>query len=561
MRTKKKIVSCLNLAALLATPVAMASDPTLRDPGDSLYREQLERERARALERSPEIVPLPLAPPATMYPEEVGEPGPVFLIDAIRLAGDDLLGAERVAQLVAPFLGKALGIHRINMLIDRFNRELVESGYITSRAYIGPQNLNEGALTVTVVAGRIEAIQYNGTSVGKQAGDAVGLRLAAPMDTGEILYLPDIEQTVDQLNRSRRNHVQVSIAPGSQAGGSIVAFVNRQDNAFDYQLAADNQGSEGTGTLRLHASIDAGDLFGWMDNLSLALTTSQETNALNTTLTVPLGYWTVSLMGAWSEYQNLIGDTALVYGTSESASLACNRILHRDADSKTALDFLLTRRQSERSVNNARLTPQVLGVARLGINRLARFASAHGIGQWTLDAGVNLGLDAFGASRDPADLPDEAARAQFRKLDFGASVDLPLSARWTWRGRLVGQWTEDALYSSEQIFAGGVGSVRGFPESAQGGDRGFYLRNEFATWRQTRLFGESLRLEPYLFLDAGQLRTLADGRDQTLVGAGAGIRIGFRSGHAELILGRPLREPDGLEHTGPRLNASIAYRF
>lgn len=561
MRTKKTIVSCLSLAALLATPVAMASDRPSRDPGDSLYREQLERERTRALERSPEVVPLPPVPPATMQPEDVGETGPVFPIHAIHLAGDDLLGAQRFARLVAPFLGKGLGIHRINLLIDRFNRELVESGYITSRAYVGPQNLTEGALTVTVVAGRIEAIQYNGTHVGKQTWDAVGFRLAAPMVAGEVLYLPDIEQTVDQLNRSRRNHVQVSIAPGSQAGGSIVAFVNRQDAAFAYQVAADNQGSEGTGTLRLHASIDAGDLLGWMENLSVAVTTSQETNALNATLTVPLGYWTLSLMGAWSEYQNLIGDTALVYGTSESASLACNRILHRDADSKTALDFLLTRRQSERSVNNAQLTPQVIGVARLGINHLARFESAHGIGQWTLDAGVNLGLDAFGATRDPVGLPDEAARAQFRKLDFGASVDVPLSDRWTWRGRFVGQWTEDALYSSEQLFAGGVGSVRGFPESAQGGDRGFYLRNEFATWRQTRLLGESLRLEPFIFLDAGQLRTLADGRDLTLVGAGAGMRIGFRSGHAELILGRPLQEPDGLEDTGTRLNASIAYRF
>src|SRR5256885_3006730 len=90
------------------------------------------------------------------------------------------------------------------------------------------------------------------------------------------------------------------------------------------------------------------------------------------------------------------------------------------------MDLSFSHRKSERSVNNISLSPQTQAVLRLGINRLTRFQAGEGLGQWTVDAGISRGMPWLDTNRDPADLPREAARYRFTKLELSASVERPL---------------------------------------------------------------------------------------------------------------------------------------
>lgn len=549
-------VPALSLAQNLAPPTP------LRDPGESLIREQEQRRREASLTRDnppPSPMGQPPVGPSVLggFPEDLSGDGPRFLVTAIRPDGDELLASRMFLAVARPFLGRELGAAHIGVLLDRLNQTLIEAGFTTSRAYVGPQNLADGILRITFVAGRIEQILYRDQSVGADA--PWGLRMAMPMAVGDVLRLPDIEQAVDQLNRAGAR-VQVQIRPGTLAGGSIVAFeaVEPEPQGARYSLSVDNHGSFSTGALRVQLTGEHADSLGLMESLQWGLTTSRDTNALYANVSVPAGYSTFSVMASASEYQNLIGDTALVYGTSGSVALAFNRLLHRDQSSKTALDLSLTRRHSRRAINNAALSPQRQTVARLGVNRLERWPVADGMAQWTVDLGVAKGLRLLGADRDGEDLDPQAARAQFTKLELNTRVERPLSPRWLWRGRLAGQWSARPLFSSEQLFAGGVASVRGLPDSAAGGDRGLSARNEWAWLDAPALpWPAASRLEPYLFLDGARLQTVADGRWQSVLGAGAGLRLAWGGGHAELILGRPLKQPADLRATGWRIHAQV----
>lgn len=566
MRHQLPHLTVFTLALLTAQAHAQSVSPP-RDPFEQLQRERLERERERALERSPGGIDAPQpgadkdAVDDGALPEQLPETGPTFIIDRITWQGEALLSAAEFDRLRTPFLGKPLGVRRINLLLDRINRALLNAGYITSRAYVARQQLKEGELVVTVVPGHIEDIRYNGVSVETGRPGQTGVRMALPMAAGDLLQLRDIEQAVDQFNRLRRNQAQVRIRPGEQAGGSIVEIANRQGKAAQTTLTADNLGAADTGKLRLQLGIETGDVLGLMESFAFGLNSSMETNAVYASLALPFGYGTASCMASWSEYQNLIGDTALVYGVSESVSVTYNHLLQRDRHSKIMADIGLTRRRAERSVNNARLTPQVHSALRLGVNRLTRFDNARGAGQWSLDLGWVRGLDWLNADRDIAALPAEAAQAQFDKLEFTANLHLPLGNGQAWRSRLSGQWSATPLFSSEQLFAGGINSVRGFAESAQGGDRGVSLRNEWVKQNLPPPFGLPLRAEPYLFLDGARLQTLADRRWHSLLGAGAGVRLGFAGGQMELIAGWPLIKPHAEFDSGPRFNLSLAYTF
>jgi hemolysin activation/secretion protein len=105
-----------------------------------------------------------------------------------------------------------------------------------------------------------------------------------------------------------------------------------------------------------------------------------------------------------------------------------------------------------------------------------------------------------------------------------------------------------------------MGSVRGYPESAWGGDHGGYWRNEWAF--KLPAPGGQLRYEPYLFLDGARLYTLADRRWRHLLGAGAGVRVAYARTSAELILGKPVRHSSGIAaDTGWRIDLSASCAF
>lgn len=548
--------------------------PSLRDPSEQLRREQQERERTPVLR--PEAVPqaAPSDDPKdnrfAPFPDQLTRPGePTFAIGQIVLSQDAdnaLIDVAEFRRITSIFEGHALGTAHINALLDRLTRSLMASGYITSRAAVEEQSVANGTLVVRVQAGRVEAIRYNGHDLDTHDFGLLGVRMAFPLERGEVLRLQDIEQAVDQINRLRRNNAQVRILPGTQPGGSIVEFTNIPGDSRNYSLSTDNQGSATTGRIRIQAGMEVGNALGLMESLSLGLVTSTETNALFGTFSIPLGYYTLSFMRSWSEYQNLIGDAALVYGTSNSTSLALNRLLSRSQDSKTALDLSLTKRRSARAINNLDLTPQNQAAARIGVNRLNRFQTDVGPGQWTFDMGVVRGLSGLGADRDAPDLPEGAARGQFTKLEGNASLQLPITKAWNWRSRIAAQWSRAPLYSSEQLFAGGVSTVRGFAESAAGGDRGLFWRNEWVLQGlpvpfDGQLFGQRLGIEPYLFLDGARLRTVSDGHHVSLLSTGLGLRFAIGKGTGEVIVGKPLKAPETVADTGTHVNLQFGWQF
>lgn len=557
-------------AGLPATLFAqVAANPN--DPADRLFREQTERERARALERAPSTLDTtrPGADPADDegFPELMQASGPAFAIRHIRADGDAVLDAAQFARITAPFAQRSLTAAHIHVLLERLNRALVRNGTITSNAYVGKQNLAEGTLTISLQAGRIERVLWDGQDLFSATHLPRGLRMALPFAIGDILRLPDIEQALDQYNRVRGTQVQVQIQPGQQPGGSVIDLRSQAVGPRQTTVMLDNQGSASTGKWRTQVTLDYGNVLGLMDTLVMGLTTARDTNALYGTLSLPWGYNTVSLMASASEYQSLIADTALVYGTSNNLSVALNRIIARDQTSKTAVDLSLARRASNRSINNADLSPQVLVVARVGGNRLTRHANGD---QWSVDVGWVQGLGLADALRDVADLPAGAARAQFRKAEFSASWAVGLGSasprsRWVWRTRLNGQWSDDALYSSEQLSAGGVSSVRGFAESALAGDRGVVWRNDWVRDGLWTLWDGKARVDAYAFLDGAHVNTVTDTSGNALWGAGAGLRLNFSWPYGpavlEAIAGFPVRYPSTLPDVAPRLNLSLQLFF
>jgi len=126
-----------------------------------------------------------------------------------------------------------------------------------------------------------------------------------------------------------------------------------------------------------------------------------------------------------------------------------------------------------------------------------------------------------------------------------------------YRGTLSGQFTNVALYGSEQLYLGGMDTVRGFRSGEIAGDRGLYSRNEIA-WLNVPAWHDG-RVEPYIFCDAGKASLVAVPGFPTLAGAGAGLRAQWlwhrQMLSAEALVGRALTQPAAL---GPKATLALA---
>ncbi|MEM5344264.1 ShlB/FhaC/HecB family hemolysin secretion/activation protein [Paraburkholderia azotifigens] len=552
-----------------------------QDPGQRLLQEQQDRQRRKEIQQAPAQIAAPEVPALPNLPEgadveTLPDVEPMFEISHIEFIGDRVLSQKELDRIAEPFVGKQLGRNRINLLLRRVTEAFIARGYITTRAYLGAQNLASGTLKVNIVAGKVAGFTLNGkplrprdpnepwydTHGGGLLTDA-GTAWSFGDSVGDVLRLPDLEQGVDQINRLRRNQAEIQIMPGEAPGDSIVAISNRYGDRTFYNLGIDNYGSSQTGTLRYRGGVEADNVIGLQESLSLNYVGTEDSNALVFSAAVPFGYQTLSYTTSYSEYQQTIGDTALLQGRTFSQILGWNDVLARSKSGRMSVDVTLNKMRTERSVNGIDLSPQDLTVARVALNGLQRFVANDQGAAATWDFGISQGLPWLAASHDDSEIGKSDAHSQFTRLDATATLQMTLGSllgtQWAYRGTLRGQFSRVALFGTQQIYLGGMDSVRGFTEGGIAGDSGAYIRNE-AAWQNVPAWHDA-RVEPYVFLDGGKSHLVAQGGWPTLVGTGIGARAEWRHNAqtitGEVLLGQALIQPAALGHKATVLLATL----
>ncbi|MCT7325477.1 ShlB/FhaC/HecB family hemolysin secretion/activation protein [Ralstonia mojiangensis] len=575
------VLSMTGAFAQTLPPGAFVLPRPEQDPAQRLLQDQRNRERQQEADQAPAQIALPQAPAMPDIPKDadvdsLADVEPMFVIREVEFTGDKVLPSSDMQAIVAPFLGHKLGRNRVNLLLRRLTETFIERGYITTRAYLGPQNLASGVMKVNIIAGRVGGYTLNGTQLRPLAADAhpfqtegggvltdAGTAWAFGSGVGNVLRLPDLEQGVDQINRLRRNQAEIQILPGQSPGDSVIAIANRPGDRFFYDVGMDNYGSTQTGKQRYRVSAEADNVIGLQESIGLNYVGTRDSNAVVFSTAVPVGYQTFSYTTSVSEYQQLIGDVALLQGRSFSQILGWNSVLGRSRAGRYSFDLTFTKTRSERSVNGLDLSPQSLSVLRAALNGFTRFTASGQPATVTYEVGYSRGVPWLDADHDAAGITGSDAHSQFNKVDATSTVQMTLGSvgptSWAYRGTIHGQLSHVALFGTQQIFLGGMSSVRGFAEGGIAGDSGVYVRNELAL--QNAPVWHDARIEPYLFLDGGKAHLVAQGGWPTLAGTGIGARLQwkFRSQliTSELLVGQALIQPASLGKKATVLLATL----
>lgn len=478
---------CLLTAMPLASLAAPVPEPGVQD----LIRDRQERllqEQQRRLEELKNLPGKEGAPVASSAPADLR----CFTINTIELKGADSLSESERKRLTQPYLGQCLGVSQLNELLKVITNLYIEKGLVTSRAYLPQQDLSKGHLQVLVIEGHLEKLK---SDAGSSLTDRE-LAMAFPGREGQLVNLREIEQMVDQLNRLPSNQAQMELTPGQAVGGSDVLVKNAPQKPWRVNLSRNNDGQRSTGEQQWNTGFEWDSPLGLTDQLSLrgghdAMTDHQHTSH-NASLAynLPWGWWNFSYSYSETDYRSQAQASGFNFkqsGDSQTHQVRAERVIYRDALSKTSLNIGLSNLRTNNYIEDSRLglSSNRISEVQYGVNHGRRIGGAF----LNIDLGMQQGISAFGAQDNNHPGPGEPD-ARYRKYTGTVSYLQPFKLwgeSFTFTSLATGQRSEDVLFSSQRMSLGGSSSVRGYKDQFLSGDSGGYWRNELRLTRPVTL--------------------------------------------------------------------------
>ena len=485
-------------------------------------------------------------------------------IKSIRITGNQAIRTEEFERIVKPYTGNELDLSELKKIADLVSEEYRSRGYLLARAYIPEQEIQDGAVDIAVLEGKVGEIIVKGNK--NYSADFIKRSFTRVFDDGNINHGP-LEKSLLLLNENSDLKAKAILEAGKKPGTTDIV-VNVEDKlplhlALDYN----NFGSKFVSRHRFGAELSL-SRFLPVEGSSLSIRGvmgSDPSDLLygRTSYVLPINSYGTRLgfsasggdfdVGREFAELNIKGNT-WGYGVSLSHPFIRTRFQSLTGEfgfeSKDTKQFLLDSLSSRDRIRMLR--------AGLNYDRL----DSTGRNLISLDLFQGLG-EAFGAmeNNDPRS-SRIGADNRFTKLNLNLARAHRISEWFSLILRASGQVSTASLVAGEQFSLGGADSVRGYPQGEFLGDDAYNLSAEFRVSPLTN--NEIAQLAFFIDHGAVSVKKPADGQGKyhALTGAGFGVRFSLPYDfHARFDVGFPLKPAKVSSGDRPIYYIQAAVRF
>lgn len=506
--------------------------------------------------------------------EAAPEPSTVFDVMEYRVEGNSVLPTIAIESVLYPHLGQGKKIEDIEKARADLERSYRDAGYSTVLVDIPEQDVSANRVRLRVTEGRVGKVRVTGARYYSQGRI---LEKFPSLTQGGVLYLPDVQKGLAEVNRAAGRRVTPILRPGKTPGTVEIDF--RVDDTLPLHAALElnNRYSANTSELRLSGMVRYDNLWQKEHSISLQYQTSpektSEVSVLSASYLLPvansanmLALYAVRSRSDVAAVGNIqVLGNGDIYGARAILPLPQQgRYFHSLSLGVDYKDFKesVVLRGADTVIN----TP--ISYLPFSVQYNATLQGDRGVTQ--ADVGVNFSVrgladetvDCFGQKVNEFECKRFKARASYvylkgslqrvQRLPWGLSVV----------GRVGGQLTGQPLINNEQMGAGGVDSVRGYLEFERIGDYGFYGSLEL---RRPLLVQGFKDVNFFGFVEGAKLRVMEALPGQAarfdLSSAGVGARLKWRDVNATLNVAVPFEATFYTPANEVRTHFKLAYEF
>lgn len=513
----------LLLSLVAAAPAVAQVRPTI--PGAVEPGRQVDRLQA------PSAVPQADLEFSIPTPRRTTEPqasdGLKFTVQDVAIEGNTLFDKAALAPLLAPVLGREITVRDLMAIADAIEAKYRAAGYVLTRAIVPPQRVGNGAFRIRVIEGFIKAIIVEGASPSTKSRivDMLSVLVDRPaqlaiMERGLLLAgdLPGVSATG-------------TLRPGDEAGAAeLVVMV--QERAIDLSASANNRGSRFAGRHLLSADAAASNTLGLNEQLSVSASFSSDFDEQRyggLRWAQPLGRDGLTLTASGSYSEGEPGLSLRTFDTETRSISAGARLAYpviRERRRNLVIDLGMNWQENVVDLLGSRFTRDAYPSAEL--RAVYSEAGTWLRGATAVSLGVTRGFDTLGAtSAGRADLSRNDGRPDFTKFTADLRRLQPLMEDVSASLTVLGQYSLDGLFGSEEFGVGGARIGRGYDPSEITGDHGIGTAFELR-------YSEALQpwsYQPYAFYDFGSVWNISGSNKQvSLASAGGGVRVALPYG-------------------------------
>jgi hemolysin activation/secretion protein len=404
--------------------------------------------------------------------------GPRFDISGFAVEGNTLLPAAEVDAVLAPYKGRDRDFAAVQQAVAALQKAYQRHGFNLVRVALPEQELEHGLVRIRVVETRIGKV----TVEGKRYFDSANIRASVPgLQEGTKPNIGRISASLAQANENPAKKTTLNLQ--GAADGTVDARLSVVDERpWHISLTADNTGNEDTGKTYTGVVYQNSNLWGLDHVASVQYTTSAEkperVSVYGAGYHLPI-YRLGDSMDFYASHSDVDSGAVLV-GTldlkvSGAGTIGGARYNHAFARTGDFQSSIGTGFEHKEYKNDARVFDFQLGnditVHPISLAYWGTWVGVAGEAAFSLTGVHNIPGGDNGSDLDFA-LSRAGAKPAYNLARFGATYTKLLPAQWRARVAVQGQYSNDKLIAGEQFGAGGVGSVRGFPNRDIAGDSG-----------------------------------------------------------------------------------------
>ncbi|MBO0350497.1 ShlB/FhaC/HecB family hemolysin secretion/activation protein [Phormidium pseudopriestleyi FRX01] len=507
----------------------------------------------------PDVQPTPPEeeqPPVLTPPEE--QPSPeespdvAIPIRQVNVTGSTVLTDTEIQTIVAEVEGQTVSLDRLRQVADQITQIYLDRGYITSRAVLGDQVIEDGIVEIQVIEGTLAAIEVEGNNRVRDSyiRSRIELGGGAPLNTARL---------EDQLRLLRLDplfqNIEASLRAGDEIAQSILTVRVQEANPFGLNLGVDNLSPPSVGSERLGGTVRYRNVTGFGDEISASYYWGTgDSQIYDLSYRIPVNAMNGTLGFRVAPNQNgIIQDEfrALnIEGESQLYEVSFRQPWVRSPRQEFATSLGFTFQESQTFVDGEPFGfgsgPSADGITRTSTFKLgADYLRRDVQGAWSVRSLLNIGTGLFDATDNDDSIPDGQFLSWISQVQrvqrLGGSQLLIIQADL--------QLSPHSLLSSQQFVIGGGQSLRGYRQNVRSGDNGFRLSVEdrIVILRDTSGI-PIFQFAP--FLDVGTVWNHVDNpnelpRQTFLAGIGMGVlwQI-FPSLNVRIDYGRPIFQID-----------------